>query len=100
MTGPAKPSPAKSNATAPRPGLRALLEWALLVALATLLTVGAVRWSVVSRLDSALYDTLVSLHGHAPRDDIVIVAIDDQSLDAVGRWPWPRTRLADRKSVV
>jgi CHASE2 domain-containing sensor protein/nitrogen-specific signal transduction histidine kinase len=75
--------------------LRALLEWALLVALATLLTVGAVRWSVVSRLDSALYDTLVSLHGHAPRDDIVIVAIDDQSLDAVGRWPWPRTRLAD-----
>ncbi|MHA6847141.1 CHASE2 domain-containing protein [Ralstonia syzygii] len=97
MTGPAKPAldrPA-AFAVAPRPGLRALLEWALLVALAVLLTFGAVRWSVVARLDAALYDTVFSLHGHAPRDDIVIVAIDDQSLEAVGRWPWPRARLAE-----
>lgn len=67
----------------------------MLVMLAALLTVGAVRWSVVSRLDSALYDAVITLHGHTPRGDIVIVAIDDQSLDAVGRWPWPRSRLAD-----
>jgi len=67
----------------------------VLVVLAALLTVGAVRWSVVSRLDAALYDTAITLHGHAPREDIVIVAIDDQSLDAAGRWPWPRSRLAD-----
>ncbi|AEG69586.1 phosphate regulon two-component sensor kinase transcription regulator protein [Ralstonia solanacearum Po82] len=67
----------------------------LLVALAALLTFGAVRWSVVARLDVALYDAVLSLHGHAPRDDIVIVAIDDQSLEAVGRWPWPRARLAE-----
>ncbi|CAJ0897737.1 Sensor histidine kinase RcsC [Ralstonia sp. LMG 32965] len=76
-------------------GARALVEWGVLVALAALLTLGAVRWSVVARLDAALYDAVVTLHGHAPRDDIVIVAIDDQSLDAVGRWPWPRSRLAD-----
>ncbi len=78
-----------------RPALRSLVEWVLLVALAALLTVGAVRWSVVARLDAALYDAVAVLHGHAPRDDIVIVAIDDQSLDAVGRWPWPRSRLAE-----
>lgn len=30
----------------------------------------------------------------APRDDIVIVDIDDASLRALGRWPWPRDRLA------
>jgi len=78
-----------------RLGLRSLVEWGVLVALAALLTLGAVRWSVVARLDAALYDTVLTLHGHAPRDDIVIVAIDDQSLDAVGRWPWPRSRLAD-----
>ena len=30
----------------------------------------------------------------APRDDIVIVDVDDASLRAVGRWPWPRDRLA------
>lgn len=97
MTGPATPVPDRqaARAVAPRSGLRALLEWVLLVALAVLLTFGAVRWSVVARLDAALYDTVLSLHGHAPRDDIVIVAIDDQSLEAVGRWPWPRARLAE-----
>ena len=30
----------------------------------------------------------------APRDDIVIIDIDDASLHALGRWPWPRDRLA------
>ncbi len=30
----------------------------------------------------------------AARDDIVIVDIDDASLRAVGRWPWPRDQLA------
>lgn len=91
----AGPDSATAFAAVPRPGLRALLEWMLLVALAALLTFGAVRWSVVARLDVALYDAVLSLHGHAPRDDIVIVAIDDQSLEAVGRWPWPRARLAE-----
>ncbi|GAQ30402.1 multi-sensor signal transduction histidine kinase [Ralstonia sp. NT80] len=80
---------------APRGRLRSLVEWGVLVLLAALLTIGAVHWSVVERLDSALYDTVITLHGHPARDDIVIVAIDDQSLDAMGRWPWPRRRLAD-----
>jgi len=88
-----EPVPAKSDVRSL--GRRALVEWGVLVVLAALLTLGAVRWSVVARLDAALYDTVITLHGHAPRDDIVIVAIDDQSLDAVGRWPWPRSRLAD-----
>ncbi len=26
---------------------------------------------------------------------VVIVDIDEKSLDAIGQWPWPRTRLAD-----
>lgn len=29
-----------------------------------------------------------------PRDDIVIVDVDDASLRELGRWPWPRDRLA------
>ena len=31
----------------------------------------------------------------APRDDIVVVDIDDASLREIGRWPWPRNRLAE-----
>ena len=56
---------------APHGRLRSLVEWGVLVLLAALLTIGAVRWSVVERLDSALYDTVITLHGHPARDDIV-----------------------------
>src|SRR5689334_3785062 len=64
-----EPVPAKSDVRSL--GRRALVEWGVLVVLAALLTLGAVRWSVVARLDAALYDTVITLHGHAPRDDIV-----------------------------
>src|SRR5688572_9178770 len=31
----------------------------------------------------------------APGDEVVIVGIDEQSLATLGRWPWPRTRVAE-----
>ena len=31
-----------------------------------------------------------SLHWHKASGDIVVVKIDEQSLEKVGRWPWPR----------
>ncbi|MEP6506026.1 MAG: CHASE2 domain-containing protein, partial [Betaproteobacteria bacterium] len=51
----------------------------------------------LTRLDLALADVRQSVAlppVSAPRDDIVIVDIDDASLRALGRWPWPRDRLA------
>ena len=50
------------------------------------------------RVDNAIYDLSLKLDGHAPRSDIVIVAIDQQSLTEVRQWPWPRklqARLID-----
>ena len=41
-----------------------------------------------SRVSDALYAPSSTLN------DIVIVAIDDQSLQELGRWPWPRDRFA------
>lgn len=35
-----------------------------------------------------------------PRDDIVIVDVDDASLRELGRWPWPRDRLATLVSTL
>ncbi len=29
--------------------------------------------------------------GHFPHPDIAILAIDDKSISAIGRWPWPRS---------
>ena len=41
-----------------------------------------------SKISDALYTPSPTLH------DIVIVAIDDKSLQELGRWPWPRDRFA------
>ena len=43
------------------------------------------------RLDNWLYDTLITTFPPEPADDLVIVAIDEKSLSAVGPWPWPRS---------
>ena len=51
----------------------------------------------LTRLELALDDVRQSMAlapVAGPRDDIVIVDIDDASLRALGRWPWPRDRLA------
>jgi len=41
-----------------------------------------------SKISDAFY------HPSTPLDEIVIVAIDDQSLQELGRWPWPREYFA------
>ncbi len=46
-------------------------------------------------LEFKAYDFKMSLRGIRPvSDQVVIVAIDEHSLQREGRWPWPRTRLA------
>ncbi|MDH3452111.1 MAG: CHASE2 domain-containing protein, partial [Gammaproteobacteria bacterium] len=42
------------------------------------------------RWDYVLYDASLSAQSAPPPDDIVIIAIDEASLSALGRWPWPR----------
>ena len=56
---------------------------------------GAVRLGVLERLDNIIYDS--RLRATMPRtldDRVVIVDIDEVSLRAEGRWPWPRAKLA------
>lgn len=42
------------------------------------------------RVDKALTDQIASVGGHDAPEDVVIVAIDDRSIAALGRWPWRR----------
>lgn len=37
-----------------------------------------------------LYDLQLGFLSSYASDDVVIVAIDERSLEALGRWPWPR----------
>ena len=45
----------------------------------------------VWRWDKLIYDAQSRIIQHKPSDDIVIIAVDENSLHSIGRWPWPRT---------
>lgn len=44
----------------------------------------------LGRVDQILYDRAVTLTGRNADPEILIVAIDDASIDTLGRWPWRR----------
>lgn len=75
------------------------LEWLLLSAL----LLGLVAWASLREqpriVNTFVQDVTGWLSAPEPRDDIAIVAIDDASLQSVGRWPWRRAihaQLIDR----
>jgi adenylate cyclase len=51
---------------------------------------------VISRIEYAAQDyALTTLRGpRAPSGDVVIVAIDERSIEALGIWPWSRAQMA------
>ena len=53
------------------------------------------EWELINRLDNIAYDLrLLLTMPDTPDDRIVIVEIDEKSLGAEGRWPWPRNKVA------
>src|SRR5690606_3674746 len=61
-----------------------------MLALTTLLCVFSSRIGL-ERIDHAFYDRVLSTAMHPdPSSDIVIVAIDDGSIEQIGYWPWRR----------
>lgn len=46
-------------------------------------------------LENTAYDTGVSASVTPADDRIVILDIDDDSIERIGRWPWPRSTVAD-----
>ncbi|MFA5858940.1 MAG: serine/threonine-protein kinase [Elusimicrobiota bacterium] len=47
-------------------------------------------------LENKIYDFRALLRqSKKPGDAVVIVAIDDSSISSIGRWPWPRSVMAD-----
>src|SRR5436190_8722197 len=41
-------------------------------------------------LERKAYDLAVQSTSRTPSDKVAIIAIDKQSIDNIGRWPWPR----------
>lgn len=76
-------------------GRRRRTEWSLL-AVALL---GLVAWlsppESLSRINHMVQDAGLRLLSRPAHPDIVIVAIDDRSIAAIGRWPWRRALHAE-----
>lgn len=45
---------------------------------------------LISALERGFYDFALTKTSRQPSDRIAIIAIDDQSVANIGRWPWPR----------
>ncbi|MBV8156874.1 MAG: CHASE2 domain-containing protein, partial [Dyella sp.] len=73
---------------------RTRLEWVLLTATVLVIALAASRFAWFERADLAVLDLAISAQAHPARNDIVIVAIDDESIGVLGRWPWRRSVLA------
>jgi serine/threonine protein kinase/CHASE2 domain-containing sensor protein len=55
--------------------------------------------NVIDSLERRLYDVASTSSSRQPSDRIAVIAIDDQSIANIGRWPWPRdvhARLIDQ----
>ncbi|SDE14177.1 CHASE2 domain-containing protein [Paraburkholderia lycopersici] len=80
-------------------GRRFLYEWAGVGCAGVVVVVLCVLWRLTSGADHLVYDRLLAARALPVSPDIVLVEIDNASVAALGRWPWPRemhARLVDQ----
>lgn len=75
---------------------RTVPEWALALVI-TLLSIGAylLAWYPTELLELKTYDLRARAVQPDASSQVAIVAIDDASIQKIGRWPWPRAYVAD-----
>ena len=75
------------------------LGWVRFVAIIGLLEALAIRVADPSLLAELRNDTFDFYHQTKPRSitplPVVILDVDDRSIEQIGQWPWPRTRIAE-----
>ncbi|MEQ1539926.1 MAG: CHASE2 domain-containing protein [Sphingorhabdus sp.] len=75
--------------------LRLIIEWFAIAILSSLAVILALQWRGTAAFDYLFYDQLSGLSRLAADPDVLLVTIDDPSLQALGKWPWPRSYHAD-----
>lgn len=79
------------------PGRRKNLTGVIIVLIITALLSAllSIRFTHLERLEEKLYDYRFKIRGAAVvPDNIIIAAIDEKSIERVGRWPWSRDKIA------
>ena len=88
----------QTNRLARRQLLRA--EWPLLALALLALVVWLSPPQRLERINHMVQDTGLRLHQRSPQPDIALIAIDEASLAAIGRWPWRRALHAQLLDTV
>jgi CHASE2 domain-containing sensor protein/signal transduction histidine kinase len=70
---------------------RLVVEWTLVVLFGMLVAASTAWFGLADKLDNLMLDAAAPLRASPPDDRIIIVEIDNDSLAAVGNWPWLRT---------
>lgn len=81
--------------------LRLRIEWWAMLALSVLGLWALQTSGATQRLDAQLLDVASAVAAPEASDDIVLLTVDDHSLNELGQWPWPRAlhaRVVDRLS--
>jgi eukaryotic-like serine/threonine-protein kinase len=65
-------------------------DWVLGVAVVALFALFNSTSDLIAGLELKAYDAAVQSAARTPSDKVAIIAIDKQSIDNIGRWPWPR----------
>jgi len=73
----------------PHPGASAQQRWLLAITAAAVVVL-LVLLGVTRRADVAWYDAISASAAQQPDPRVVVIAIDDASVAALGRWPWSR----------
>ena len=68
-------------------------DWFLGVAVSLAMLVAGGS-DLIRSLERKAYDLGVQASSRTPLDRVAVIAIDDTSIANLGRWPWPRDRLA------
>ena len=52
-------------------------------------------FDILQPLEHKVYDSVTRLRQRKAATEVVVLAIDDQSIQQLGSWPWPRSYLAE-----
>jgi eukaryotic-like serine/threonine-protein kinase len=53
-----------------------------------------ISWGPLETLENGIYDLNANLRVQPSSAPVAVIAIDEQSITNLGRWPWPRARIA------
>jgi len=74
----------------------ARIDWLIAAVLAVMFAAASFwQWYPLQLVEYRTYDLRMKLRQKKPDVPLVVVAIDDASIEKLGRWPWPRSYMAD-----